>query len=86
MDMRFGTWNVTSLCRAGSLKTVANELAKYSVNVVTAQEVRWVEGGSQPPDDYTVLNVHSSTEDKSEDAKDSFFKELQHVFSQFPKV
>jgi len=26
MDMRFGTWNV-SLYRAGSLKTVANELA-----------------------------------------------------------
>jgi hypothetical protein len=23
MDMRFGTWNVRSLCRIGSLKTVA---------------------------------------------------------------
>jgi hypothetical protein len=28
MDMRFGTWNVRSLYRSGSLKTVAEELAK----------------------------------------------------------
>jgi hypothetical protein len=25
MDMRFGTWNVTSLYRSGSLKMVARE-------------------------------------------------------------
>jgi len=29
MDMTFGTWNVRRLCRAGSLKTVARELAKH---------------------------------------------------------
>jgi hypothetical protein len=28
MDMRFGTWNVRSLYRSGSLKTVSGELAK----------------------------------------------------------
>jgi hypothetical protein len=27
--MRFGTWNVRSVCRAGSLKPVARELGKY---------------------------------------------------------
>jgi hypothetical protein len=27
--MRFGTWNVRSLYRTGSLKTVAKELGKY---------------------------------------------------------
>jgi hypothetical protein len=30
MDMRFGTWNVRSLNRAGTLKTVGSELAKYT--------------------------------------------------------
>jgi hypothetical protein len=29
MDMRFGTWNVRSLYRAGSLRTVAEEFSKY---------------------------------------------------------
>jgi exonuclease III len=53
MDMRFGTWNVRSLYKAGSLQTAASELAKYNLNLVTIQEVRWVEGGSQPTDDYT---------------------------------
>jgi hypothetical protein len=28
MDMRFGTWNVRSMCRAGSLRTVAEEISK----------------------------------------------------------
>jgi hypothetical protein len=29
MDMRFGIWNVRSLNRIGSLKTVVSKLAKY---------------------------------------------------------
>jgi hypothetical protein len=31
MIMRFGIWNVWSLCRTDSLKTVACELVKYYV-------------------------------------------------------
>jgi hypothetical protein len=34
MDMRFGTWNVRSLYRAGSLMTVSRELARYKLDVV----------------------------------------------------
>jgi hypothetical protein len=30
-DMRFGTWNVGSLHRAGSLTTDAREIAKYKI-------------------------------------------------------
>jgi hypothetical protein len=45
--MKSGTWKVRSLCRAGSLKTVASQ--------VTVQEVRSVEGGNQPADDYTFF-------------------------------
>jgi hypothetical protein len=52
MDIRFGTWVVRSLCRAGSLETVANKLAKYELDVVAIQEVRWGKGGSHPVDNY----------------------------------
>jgi hypothetical protein len=32
-----------------------------------------------------VLNVHAPTEDKTDDVKDSFYEELEHVFDRFPK-
>ena len=50
--MRFGTWNVRSLCRAGSLTTVAWELAKYELDLVGVQEVRWEKGGMLRAGDY----------------------------------
>jgi hypothetical protein len=55
MDMRFGTWNVRSLYRSGSLKTVSGELAKYKLDLVGLQEVRWDKGGTEPAGDYTFL-------------------------------
>jgi exonuclease III len=35
--------------------------------------------------DIIVLNVHAPTEDKDYDIKDSFYKELEQVFDQFPR-
>jgi hypothetical protein len=32
-----------------------------------------------------VLNVHAPTEDKTDEVKDSFCKELERVFDKFPK-
>jgi hypothetical protein len=32
-----------------------------------------------------VLNVHASTEDKTDDVKDSFYEELESIFDKFPK-
>jgi hypothetical protein len=32
-----------------------------------------------------VLNVHASTEDKTDDVKDGFYEELERVFDKFPK-
>jgi hypothetical protein len=32
-----------------------------------------------------VLNVHALTEDKIDDVKDNFYKELERVFDKFPK-
>jgi exonuclease III len=54
MDMRFGTWNVRSLRRSNSLKTVARELGKYKLDLVGCiQEVSWDKGGTEWAEDYT---------------------------------
>jgi exonuclease III len=60
MDMRFETWNVRGLYRAGSLKTAASERARYNLDLVAVQEVRWVEVGSQPAEDYTFFYVNGN--------------------------
>jgi exonuclease III len=55
MDMRFGTWNVGSLYRIGSLMIVVRELGKYKLGLVGVQEVRWEKGGTELADDYTFF-------------------------------
>jgi exonuclease III len=54
--MRFGTWNVRNLYRAGSLKTVARELSKYKLDLVGVQEVRWEKEGTESAEDYTFFS------------------------------
>jgi hypothetical protein len=34
---------------------------------------------------FVVLSAHAPTEDKSDDSKDSFCKQLEQVFDNFPK-
>ncbi|PNF39168.1 hypothetical protein B7P43_G01314 [Cryptotermes secundus] len=53
--MKFGTWNVRSLYRAGSLRAVAEEILKYKLDLAGAQKVRWDRGGIAPPGDYTFF-------------------------------
>jgi hypothetical protein len=48
MDMRFGTWKVRGLYRAGSLMTVSRKLARYKLDLVGVQEVRWEGDGTEP--------------------------------------
>jgi hypothetical protein len=55
IDTRFGTWNVRSPYRSGSLKTVARELGKYKLGLVGVQEVRWDKGGTERAEDYTFF-------------------------------
>jgi exonuclease III len=55
MDMRFGTWNVRSLYRTGSLTTIAKELGKYKLDLVGVQEDRWEKGRTERAEDYTFL-------------------------------
>jgi hypothetical protein len=40
------TWNVRSMYRSGSLTTAAREFAKYKLDLVGVQEVRWGQGGT----------------------------------------
>jgi hypothetical protein len=47
MDMTFGTWNVRSLHRAGSLKTVVKGVRKVKDRLMGVQEVRWEKGGNE---------------------------------------
>jgi exonuclease III len=54
-DMRFGTWNIRSLYRIGSLKTVGRELGKYKLDLVGVQEVRWEKGGTERAEVYTFF-------------------------------
>jgi hypothetical protein len=46
MDM-FGTWNVRSKYRAGSLRAVAEETSKCKLDLVGIQEVRWDGSGTK---------------------------------------
>jgi exonuclease III len=55
MDMRFATWNVRSLYRAGSLMTVSRELARYKLDLVGVQEVRWEGGGTEAAGEHNFL-------------------------------
>jgi hypothetical protein len=51
MNMRFGTWNVRSMYRAGSLRTEAEEISKYELDLVE-QEVRWDRSGTEAAGEY----------------------------------
>jgi hypothetical protein len=50
--MRFRTWNVRSLYRAGSLVTVSKKLSKYKLDLVGVREVRWDGGDTEPAGEY----------------------------------
>jgi len=51
--MRFSTWNVRSLYRAGSLTAErAREIARYNLDLLGMQEVRWDKGGTLRAVDY----------------------------------
>jgi exonuclease III len=53
--MSFGTWNVRSTYRSGTLMTVARELAKYRLDLVGVQEVSWDKEGTVRAGEYTFF-------------------------------
>jgi len=54
-DIRFGTWNVRSLYRAGSLAAVVRELARYKLDLVGVQEFGREKGGTVRAGGYSFL-------------------------------
>jgi exonuclease III len=53
--MGFGTWNVRSMYRAGSLRAVLGEKLKYKFDLVGVQVVRWDGCGTEPAGEYTFI-------------------------------
>jgi exonuclease III len=51
-DILSGTWNVRSLYRAGLLTAAARELARYKLDLLGVQEVRWDKEGTVRAGDY----------------------------------
>ena len=51
-DMRFGTWSMRSLYRAGSLSTVVGDVARYKSDLVGVPVVRCCKGGTVRTEDY----------------------------------
>ena len=53
--MKFGTWNDRSLYRSGFLTAAARKLARYKLDLVGVQEVRWDKGGTVRAGDYNFF-------------------------------
>jgi hypothetical protein len=51
--MRFDIWNVKSLYIW--LRTLAEEISKYKLDLMGTQEVRWDRGGTEPAGEYTFF-------------------------------
>ncbi len=44
--MRFGTWNIRSVYKAGSITAAGRELEGYKLYLVGVQKVRWDKGST----------------------------------------
>jgi len=53
--MRFGTLNVRSLYKVGSFTAAARELARYKLDLVGVQEVRWDREGTVRRGEYNFF-------------------------------
>jgi hypothetical protein len=54
-DTRFRLLNIRSLYKAVSLMTVMRELARYKLDLVGAQEVRWEGSDTKPGGEHTFF-------------------------------
>jgi hypothetical protein len=55
-DILLGTWNVRSLYRTGLLMAAARGLARYKLDLVGVQEVRWDKEGTVKAGDYNFAH------------------------------
>ena len=54
-DTLLGTWNVRTLYRVGAIMVAARELARYKLDLVGVQEVRWEKVGTVKAGDYSFF-------------------------------
>jgi len=50
--MRYGTCNIRNLYRSGSFSTVARKIARYKLDLLDVQEVRWEKRGTIRAENY----------------------------------
>jgi copper oxidase (laccase) domain-containing protein len=55
MDMKFGTWTVRNLYRVGAVMAAARELARYKLDSLGVQKVRWNKEGTVRTRDYNFV-------------------------------
>jgi hypothetical protein len=55
MEIRFGTWNIRSLYRSGSLVLISKQQSNYRLDLVGMQEVRWEGSGTEPAGECTFF-------------------------------
>jgi hypothetical protein len=55
VDILLGTWSVRSLYKAGSLMAAARKLARYRLELVGVQDVRWDKEGTVKAGDYSFF-------------------------------
>jgi hypothetical protein len=60
-DIRRFTWNVLSLFRPGSLRTLTDILSDFRADITAVQELRWVGNGVMQKRDYDLYySCHDS--------------------------
>jgi hypothetical protein len=57
MDARSGTWNVRSLYKAGSLTTLAREIANCTLIVLGVEDCRGDRGDTEPAINYMFFYI-----------------------------
>ena len=55
MDLRFGTWNVMSICKSWSLETSAVDWARNELDLLGGQVNTWDKTSTEIPDDSLMI-------------------------------